>query len=140
MFKKILIANDGSAGAKLALGVAINLAKKYGAELHSISVEEGVPHYAATIGEVEEFKKEANEYFRKINEEAAERAKKEGIDLKTKVLAGHEVETIVNYAREGEFDLLVIGFMGHSKIFGRIWGSTSQNLTKLAPCTVVVVK
>ncbi|PIW89068.1 MAG: universal stress protein, partial [Nitrospirae bacterium CG_4_8_14_3_um_filter_44_28] len=57
-----------------------------------------------------------------------------------KVIAGHEVETIVNYAKEGEFDLLVIGFMGHSKIFGRVWGSTSQNITKLAPCTVVVVK
>ena len=55
-------------------------------------------------------------------------------------LAGAEVETIINYARDGEFDLLVIGFMGHSKIFGRVWGSTSQNLAKLAPCTVVVVK
>ena len=45
-----------------------------------------------------------------------------------------------DYAKEGEFDLLVIGFMGHSKIFGRVWGSTSQNITKLSPCTVVVVK
>ncbi len=140
MFKKILIANDGSAGAKLALKVAIDLAKKYGAELHSISVEEGVPHYAATIGEVEEYKREANGFFKKINDEAVGTAKKEGVELKTKVIAGHEVETIVNYAKEGEFDLLVIGFMGHSKIFGRVWGSTSQNLTKLAPCTVVVVK
>lgn len=140
MFKKILIANDGSAGAKLALKVAIDLAKRYDAELHSISVEEGVPHYAATIGEVEEFKREANEYFGRINDEAMETARKEGVDLKTKVLAGHEVETIVNYARDGEFDLLVIGFMGHSKIFGRVWGSTSQNITKLTPCTVIVVK
>lgn len=140
MFKKILIANDGSAGAKLALKVAIDLAKRYNAKLHSISVEEGVPHYAATIGEVEEFRKEANGYFKKINDEAVEMAKKEGVKLNIKVMPGHEVETIVNYAKEGEFDLLVIGFMGHSKIFGRIWGSTSQNLTKLAPCTVMVVK
>ena len=140
MFKKILIANDGSAGAKHALQVAIDLAKKYNAELHSISVEEGVPHYAATIGEVEEFRKEANEYFKKINDEALEFARKEGIELHTKVQAGHEVETIVDCAKQGKFDLLVIGFMGHSKIFGRVWGSTSQNIAKLAPCTVVVVK
>ncbi len=140
MFKKILIANDGSDGAKHALQVAIDLAKKYNAELHSISVEEGVPHYAATIGEVEEFKKEANGYFQKINDEAKEEVKKAGIDLHIKVQAGHEVETIVNYAKKEKFDLLVIGFMGHSKIFGRVWGSTSQNITKLAPCTVVVVK
>ncbi|OHE58136.1 MAG: hypothetical protein A2Z47_08215 [Thermodesulfovibrio sp. RBG_19FT_COMBO_42_12] len=140
MFKKILIANDGSEGAKQALKIAIDLAKKYNAELHSISVEEGVPHYAATIGEVEEFKKEANGYFERINSEAVEIAQKDGIKLHTKVQAGHEVETIVRHAKEGKFDLLVIGFMGHSKIFGRIWGSTSQNITKLSPCTVVVVK
>lgn len=140
MFKKILIANDGSAGAKLALKVAIDLAKRYDAELHSISVEEGIPHYAATIGEVDEYKKEANEYFRRVNEEAVETAKKEGVDLKPHVIAGHEVEGIVKFTKDGEFDLLVIGFMGHSKIFGRVWGSTSQNITKLAPCTVVVVK
>ena len=72
MYKKILIANDGSEGAKKALRVAIDLAKKYGAELHSISVEEGVPHYAATIGEVDEFRKEANEFFGQINDEAIE--------------------------------------------------------------------
>ena len=141
MFKKILIANDGSEGAKHALKVAIDLAKKYSSgELHSISVEEGVPHYAATIGEVEEYRKEANDFFRNINDEAAEEAKKAGITLHAKVQAGHEVETIVNYAKEGKFDPLIIGFMGHSKIFGRVWGSTSQNITKLSPCTVVVVK
>lgn len=140
MFKKILVAYDGSEGAKKALKTAINLAKEYNAEIHSISVEEGVPHYAATIGEIEEFRKEANEYFRKINDEAIEEAKKAGIELHVKVQAGHEVETIVHYAKEGNFDLLVIGFMGHSKIFGRVWGSTSQNITKLSPCTVMVVK
>jgi nucleotide-binding universal stress UspA family protein len=140
MFRKILVANDGSEGAKKALKVAIDLARKYDAELHSISVEEGVPHYAATIGEVDEFKKEANEYFEKINDEAIETARKEGIELHANVQAGHEVETIVNYAKQGSFDLLVIGFMGHSKIFGRVWGSTSQNITKLSPCTVTVVK
>ncbi len=140
MFHKILVGYDGSDGAKHALKVAINLAKQYDAELHSISVEEHVPHYAATIGEVDEFKKEANGFFKKINDEAIEEAKKEGIELHIKVQAGHEVETIVHYAKNGKFDLLVIGFMGHSKIFGRVWGSTSQNITKLAPCTVIVVK
>jgi nucleotide-binding universal stress UspA family protein len=140
MFKKILVGNDGSEGAKKALKTAIDLAKKYNAELHSISVEEGIPHYAATIGEVEEFRKEANGYFQKINEEAKEEARIAGIELYIKVQAGHEVETIVQYAKEGNFDLLVIGFMGHSKIFGRVWGSTSQNITKLSPCTVIVVK
>jgi nucleotide-binding universal stress UspA family protein len=140
MFKKILLANDGSEGAKRAARVAIDLARRYNAELYSISVEEGVPHYAATIGEVDEYKKEANGYFEKVARETTEMAEREGVRLNVSVLAGHEVEAIIKYAREGKFDLLVIGFMGHSKIFDRVWGSTSQTLTRLAPCTVIVVK
>lgn len=140
MFKRILIANDGSDSARKALKVAIDIARRYGAEIHSISVEEGLPHYAATIGEVDEYRKEANEYFKKVADEAKEMGRQEGVELHTHVTVGHEVESIVTYAKKGGFDLLVIGFMGHSKVFGRVWGSTSQNITKLSPCTVVVVK
>ena len=46
----------------------------------------------------------------------------------------------IRFCQEGGFDLLVIGFMGHSRIFERVWGSTSQTLTRLAPCSVLVVK
>jgi len=140
MFKKILVGYDGSDGAKKALRAAVDLAKHYGSELHSISVEEDLPHYAATVGEVQEAKAEKNGYFAKLVGEAREMAAKEGVVLQPKVVAGHEVETVVNYAREQNFDLVVIGFMGHSKIYDRVWGSTSQNITRLVPCTVMVVK
>jgi nucleotide-binding universal stress UspA family protein len=140
MFRKILVANDGSEGAKKALQAAVDLARKYDAELHQISVEEHLPHYAATVGEVVEAKQEAAEYFRKVVTEAELVARAQGITLKTHVFPGHEVETIVTFAKDHGFDLLVIGFMGHSKIFGRIWGSTSQNLATLSPCTVLIVK
>ncbi|MBI3597802.1 MAG: universal stress protein [Nitrospirae bacterium] len=140
MFSKILIAHDGSEGAKKALSLAIDLAKRYQAELHSISVEEHLPHYAATVGEVLEARSEADDYFKKITKDAEVLATQQGVMLHSHVVPGHEVETVVTFAKEKGFDLLVIGFMGHSKIFGRIWGSTSQNLTRLSPCTVLVVK
>ena len=140
MFKKILVGYDGSDGAKKALRAAVDLAKHYGAELHSISVEEDLPHYAATVGEVLEAKAENNNYFGRINEEAQQMASREDISLHTHVIAGHEVQTIVDYTREHHFDLVVIGFMGHSKIYDRVWGSTSQNIARLVPCTVMVVK
>jgi len=140
MFHKMLVANDGSEGARKALTTAIDLAKRYSAELHSISVEEHLPHYAATVGEVLEERAEANDYFKKVNEEAEAMALQHGVTLHSHVHPGHEVETVIRFAQDYHFDLLVIGFMGHSKIFGRIWGSTSQNLTRLAPCTVLVVK
>lgn len=140
MWHKILVGFDGSDGAKKAFSVAVKLAAQFGAEFHSISIEEKLPHYAATVGEVLESKQEAANYFRKLIAEAQQSASAAGVTLHSHVMPGHEVETIVTFAKDHGFDLLVIGFMGHSKIFGRIWGSTSQNLAKLSPCTVLVVK
>jgi len=140
MFTKILVANDGSENAKKALQVAIELAQRYGAQLQTISVEEHLPHYAATVGEVLEERSEENTYFAKVAQEAKALAKAQGIELHTKIVPGHEVETIVKYVQEHQFDLLVIGFMGHSRVLGRAMGGSASNLTRLVPCTVLVVK
>lgn len=140
MFRKVLVANDGSEGAKKALQGAVDLAKHYGAELHEICIEEHLPHYAATIGEVLETKQEATEYFRQVTRDAELLAETHGIRLTSHVVPGHVVEAIVQFVKEHGFDVLVIGFMGHSRIFDRIWGGTSQNLTRLASCSVLIVK
>ena len=87
-----------------------------------------------------EEREEATKFFDRVTAEAHAEATVAGLDLRSTVLSGHEVETIVRFAREGHYDLLVVGFMGHSRAFGRIWGGTSQNLTKTAPCSVLVVK
>lgn len=140
MFRKVLVAIDGSEGANKALRAAIDIAKHYEADLHSISIEEHLPHYAATVGEVVEAKQEAADYFRRVIREAESAAIAYGIRLTAHVMPGHEVEAIVQFVKDRGFDLLVIGFMGHSRIYERIWGGTSQNLTRLAPCSVLVVK
>jgi nucleotide-binding universal stress UspA family protein len=140
MFRKILIGNDGSEGAKKALRAAMDLAKRYEAELHEVCIEEHLPHYGATVGEVVEAKQEAADYFRRVTRDAELVAEAHGVRLTSHVLPGHEVETIVQFVKERGFDLLVIGFMGHSRIFDHIWGGTSQNLTRLASCSVLVVK
>lgn len=140
MYRKILVAYDGSEGARRALAAAIDLARRYGAELHAIAVVEKLPHFAATVGEVKEALRELTLRYEWLSQEAARTAKDQGVELHTKVRPGHEVEAIVEYAREGKFDLLVIGFSGHSRAFGRVMGGTAQNLTRLAPCAVLVAK
>jgi len=140
MFRKILVANDGSDHASLALAKAIGLAKCFGAQLHMICVEEHLPHYAATVGEVLEEKAEEDSYFDRIVLEAKKKAASEGITLQTVITPGHEVETVVKYVADGDFDLLVIGFMGHSRVLGRIMGGSASNLTRLAACSVLIVK
>lgn len=139
-FQKILVAHDGSENAWKALQVAIRIAKCSGAQLHCLSVEEDLPKYIATVGELEEIKRKKDEYFADLMRKSKELARNYGIELQPHIAVGHEVETIINFCKEEGFDLLVIGFMGHSKIFNRIWGSTSQNLTRLAPCHVLVIK
>ena len=140
IYKKILVAYDGSEGSRRALKTAIQMADCADAELHCISVEEKLPHYAATIGEVEEAKAERDAYFDKLIREAREMASDHGLELHSRVVPGHEVESIITAARDGVFDLLVVGFVGHSNIFGRVMGSTTQNLSRLSPCSVLIVK
>jgi len=62
------------------------------------------------------------------------------VELQPHVIVGHEVKTILEYIKHHEFDLLAIGFMGHSAIYDRVMGSTCQSLIRLAPCSVLVVK
>jgi len=140
MYKKILVAYDGSEGAKRALRAGIELAKTTGAELVSVSVREHLPYFGATVGEVEEAQEQIEQFFRRITKEAKDVAGLAGVELETVVRPGHELETIVAFAKEGGFDLLVIGFSGHSNVLGRIMGGTAQNLARLAPCPVLIAK
>ena len=138
-YKKILHGLDGSEGSFKALEHAIELARRFGAELHTISVEE-VPHYPGAIGEVVESKQAANGAYGQAMQRARLIAGERGVELQSHVLVGHEVKTTVEFIKERGFDLLVIGFMGHSRIYDRVMGSTCQGLVRLAACSVLVVK
>ncbi|MCA1959308.1 MAG: universal stress protein, partial [Desulfomonile sp.] len=140
MYKKILVAFDGSEGSRKALKQAIRLAGAFSADLHSISVEVDLPQYVATVGEFEEVKRRKDEYFERLNNEAVEMAKAEGVNLTPHVVAGHAVDSIVDFCKQGKFDLLVTGFTGHSRIYERIWGGVSRNLARFSPCAVLIEK
>jgi len=139
MHKKILHGLDGSPGSFKALEEAIELAKQFGAELYTVSVEE-VPRFAGTVGEVVETKQAANGLFGAAIKKARQIALQQGVELNCHVIVGHEVKTILEFIKARGFDLLVIGFMGHSAIYERVMGSTCHSLVRLAPCAVMVVK
>jgi nucleotide-binding universal stress UspA family protein len=139
MYRRIAIANDGSVGAVKALTAAIALAKRHKAALHMISVEE-LPRFADTLGELNEEKQTQNHRFALAIEQAIEKARAARIKIETHVLVGHAVPTIVNFIKQGHHDLLVVGFMGHSALYNRLIGSTTDRLVELAPCDVLVVK
>ena len=139
MFKRIVIANDGSKGGFKALALACDLAKQHGAALHMISVEE-LPNIPASIDEVIETKTEENHKFHDVLAQARTIAKKKAVKFDAEVVAGHAVAAVVAYVKAKKADLLVVGFVGHSALYERIIGSTADRLLRLSPCPVLVVK
>jgi nucleotide-binding universal stress UspA family protein len=140
MFKKMLVAFDGSEGSRKALKKAIELAFCFEADLHTISVEVDLPQYVATVGEFDEVKRLKDAHFEQLSKEARELARVGGVKLTPHIVAGHAVDSIVNFCKDHNFDLIVVGFTGHSRIYERIWGGVSRNVARFAPCTVVIVK
>jgi nucleotide-binding universal stress UspA family protein len=140
MFKRILIGLDGSAGSKKALSAAIRLAIEQQAELLAVSVEERLPHYAAMVSEVDEAKREANEYFARVHREAYDQAKQAGIELRTAMRVGHAAQRILEYANAEKVDLLVLGHSGHTGVWGQFLGTTADKIMRHAPCSVLVIR
>ena len=133
------MANDGSDGAFKALTTAFKLALQADAELHMLCVAE-VSYFPGIIAEVEVERERADRRFAPMIERAKKLAALRGLTLECHLLPGHPVPTIVNFVRTHGFDLLVIGFMGHSALYKSLIGSTTDWLVELAPCAVLVVK
>jgi CBS domain-containing protein len=134
MFRHFLVGLDGSEASKRALTEALHLASRDGGEVWALSVEERLPVYAASVGEVEETKREMDTYFMKIHGDAQSQAKAMNIRLRAVIVAGHAAEAITRYAREGGFDLVVLGG-GYRGI-----GGTADKVVEQAPCSVLIVR
>lgn len=140
MFHRIVIAFDGSSGARRALAVGLDLARELGAAVWVLSVEEHLPHYAATVGEVLEEKDERDQYFTALQAEASAMGRERGLAVRTEIRAGQAARVITVFAEEEGADLLVIGHSGHSEVWGRFMGSTADKISRHAPCSVLVVR
>ena len=139
MYSRILVANDGSPGGQKALSGAIELARKLSAELHMVTVEE-LPRFPASIDEIAEEKDEANHRFAPVIDAAKAEAKGAGAAIETHLVPGHVIDGVIGLIKQLKADLLVVGFMGHSQLYERIIGGTTDRLVHLAPCAVLVVK
>ncbi len=140
MFKRILVAYDSSEGAQKALEAGLNLAKLHGAELVALSVQERLPKFAATLDEVKEEKELSDQYYAKLLEEARRKAREAGLELKTLVRPGHPAQTIVQVAKEGKFDLVLVGHTGLSGVWAAFLGTTAEKVSRHAPCSVLIVR
>jgi nucleotide-binding universal stress UspA family protein len=140
MFTKILVGLDGSEAARHALACALDLAAITGAGVHLVSVEERLPAYAATVGEVQDEQRYENQYYRELHIEAERLAAQKEVSISHEIVPGHAAQTLVQKAKQGGFDLIVVGHTGHSRLHSLFLGSTADRVVEHATCTVLVVR
>ncbi len=140
MFKKILVGYDCSKGGKAALERAAIAAKHYHAQITALWVRQPLPRHADLPGEPEGEAEAATEYFAERKKEVIELAKQQGVEIVCETRAGHAAKAIVTFAKEGDFDLIVVGHSDHSELWGRMLGDTADRIADHAHCSVLIVK
>jgi len=155
LFEKVLVPLDGSEHSLRALEIAIQIAKKFGGKItliqvYSVSVRPiimpepttlthpGVP--VMTPAEVSKVVEATRKAGANILTEGEEKVKAQEIPVETLLVEGHVVEEIIKTAKEGSFDLIVMGARGISKIREILLGSVSDGVIRNASCPVLVVK
>lgn len=146
MFKKILVAYDGSVGAERALDKAAGIARLTGAELTILTVYRHHSMLEASLSMVRGAAEPGNldDTMRAAARDAADYAKSHardaGVETVTAFIkAGQPARTVVAFAREKGHDLIVVGSRGLGSTEGYLLGSVSHKVTGLADCPVLVV-
>ena len=85
-------------------------------------------------------KEMADRKFAEVVAKAEDEAKRHRVQLVSHIVIGRPAPAIIAFIARDGFDLLVTGFKGHSALYHRILGKTTDRLVELAPCAVLVVK
>jgi nucleotide-binding universal stress UspA family protein len=140
MYKKILVAYDGSEGSKKAIERGVLTAKLHQADIRAIWVQSKLPHYPETISEVKQEQNGATAFANKLENEVHHFSKAHNYPVKFVYQQGHTTKTIVTYAEKEHFDLVVVGSTGHSNLWGRLLGHTADMISENTHCDVLIVK
>lgn len=129
---KILCGYDGSNAAKEALSNARKLASAVGGSvIVVVSLTGGTITYDVEEGRAKEDLKYAKGFFRDA-----------GIECETKLLVRGNTpgQDIVDFAKENDVDMIVIGIRRRSNLGKLIFGSNAQYIIVYAHCPVLSVK
>ena len=141
---RILVPIDGSPTSEHAAERAIDVARKYNSRLTFLNVMKNpefitARHGPGTLYTSKVYSKE------KIKEQEAdikgfvEKLDLTGLEYETIVLTGEPYEEVILLAEKEDFDLIVMGRRGYSKVTRFFLGSVSQRVLSGAPCPVLVI-
>lgn len=137
-FQKILIGYHGSTSAKAALEFAMGLAMDSSARLTALWVREPLPSGSDLPSEDLSAKKSNDQQFQQLYHEIREASRGQCLDVQFVSRAGNAAKTIMQYASEENFDIIVLGQSFHS--WGRLLGGTVDRVVDQAECKVLIVK
>jgi nucleotide-binding universal stress UspA family protein len=138
MFKKLLVAYDGSQAALKAFERALEMAKCFGAQL-AIVIVLRPPEFAEEVETRAVLENARNRFEGEIANLRA-RARDSGIEPVTYTCVGHPAEQIIATAERWEADLIVTGHRGQGLFERWLLGSVSRVVIAYSRCAVMVVR
>lgn len=144
MFKKILVAIDGSKSSLKALDYAAHLAKQDKAELTIISAAEPLPplayESAGTPTYYPEYQESLHQSLETLLKDQLTRIKKTypKLQVTAQVIDGRAAAVIREAA--ADTDLIVIGHRGHGGILSWVLGSVAKQIVDECTVPVLIVK
>jgi len=147
MFKRIVLAYDGTDHANRAFETALELSVKFGSTLDILHV---VTHEHAP-GNVAEFARaehagdpdqvELNADAASTLGPIAKQAKAKGVkEVNTIPMRGNPADEVVGYVKSSGADLVVLGRRGLSRVGSILHGSVSAQIEGESDCAVLTVK
>jgi nucleotide-binding universal stress UspA family protein len=134
--KKLLVGYDGSDSASAAFDFALDLARKYGAELHVVAVARP-PEFGEEV-ETEAVIEQSRRHHGRILQPLKARAA--GLIAHFEVKVGHPAESLLLYAEDHGVDHIAVGHRGHGLFARWLIGSVARQVMAYAPCAVTVVR
>lgn len=142
LFKKILIATDGSENARRAASYGVNIAKATGAEVHALYIIS--TQHAVTTRTVMGWSEAFEEYLANKGGVAIADVEKLGKEAGVKVepvfLKGIPADKILEYAEENNIDLIVMGTHGLTGIKRFLIGSVAESVVRHSKAPVMVIR
>ncbi|MPV86012.1 universal stress protein [Ostreibacterium oceani] len=145
MFKKILVAIDGSDAAKAALEKAIELNQSLHADIYILLVQKHMSNLEASMHMMPNDNSTVGDSVLAYSEQLVKSAKSTvtaanpEINVRGFIKIGPVARTIIAFAEERQIDLIVLGSRGHGDRDGFMLGSVSHKVTSMANIPVLVI-
>ena len=141
-FASIVVGTDGSQTAETALRAAVDLARQSAARLHIVSAyERPGDHDKPSESRAAPVAVEGSGDVVSVLDGARELARRDGVgQVETFARQGDAANAIVSVATEQAADLIVVGNKGITSARGLLLGSVPSKVSRLAPCSVLIVR